>query len=206
MKRAMREIRDLEIEVIGGTYPDAYLYVGSGDHCVLLADHGAPKWRNAVGLTPENARKLAAALSRMADQSERPDPDDADQSDLTRRLVVTSDVATDLFLGGRVDELDTTESQEYPAPTPTVDVAEGRKLLAAMRDGGREYRAAIIWFEANAPALLDAAEERDRLRFGVATLLESLDAQMLFTDRDRLSAIPVKVQDYLRALLNGADQ
>ena len=66
--------RDLDVEVIGGTYPEAYLYVGSGDDCVLLCDRNAPKWRNAVGLTPDNARKLAAALVRMADQSERPIP------------------------------------------------------------------------------------------------------------------------------------
>lgn len=63
-------IRDLDVEVIGATYPEAYLYVGSGDHCVLLCDLNTPKWKNAVGLTPDNARKLAAALTRMADQSE----------------------------------------------------------------------------------------------------------------------------------------
>lgn len=77
------EIRDLDIEVLGGTYPDEYLYVGSGDHCVLLAEHNVPKWRNAVGLSPENARKLAAALNRMADQSEQVEPAD-DPLDLTR--------------------------------------------------------------------------------------------------------------------------
>lgn len=70
----MGEVRDLDVEVIGGEYPDAYLYVGSGDHCVLLCDKDAPKWKNSVGLTPDNARKLAAALVRMADQSERPEP------------------------------------------------------------------------------------------------------------------------------------
>ena len=63
-------LRALDVEVIGGTYPESYLYVGSGDHCVLLCDLNAPKWRNAVGLTPDNARKLAAALMAMADQSE----------------------------------------------------------------------------------------------------------------------------------------
>ena len=62
--------RDLEIEVIGGDHPEAYLYVGSGDNIVLLCDHNTPKWKNAVGMTPDNARKLAAALIRMADQSE----------------------------------------------------------------------------------------------------------------------------------------
>lgn len=63
-------MRDLDIEVIGGVYPDEHLYVGSGDQCVLLCDRNTPKWKNAVGLTPESARKLAAALVRMADQAE----------------------------------------------------------------------------------------------------------------------------------------
>lgn len=67
-------MRELDIEVIGGDYPQEYLYVGSGDQCVLLCDRNAPKWRNAVGLTPENARKLARALERMADQSEQETP------------------------------------------------------------------------------------------------------------------------------------
>ena len=66
-------MRDLDIEVVGGEYPDSYLYVGSGDHIVLLCDKDAPKWRNGVVLTPENARKLATALNRMADQSEAPE-------------------------------------------------------------------------------------------------------------------------------------
>lgn len=64
------QVRDLATEVIGADYPDAYLYVGSGDDCVLLCDHNAPKWRNAVVLTSDNARRLAADLIRMADQSE----------------------------------------------------------------------------------------------------------------------------------------
>ena len=64
------EIPTLHVEVIGGTYPEAYLYVGSGDNVVLLCDRDTPRWRNGVGLTPDNARKLAAALVRMADQSE----------------------------------------------------------------------------------------------------------------------------------------
>jgi hypothetical protein len=65
-----REPRTLDVEVIGGDYLESYLYVGSGDHCVLLCDHSTPKWKNAIGLTPDNARKLAAALVAMADQSE----------------------------------------------------------------------------------------------------------------------------------------
>lgn len=65
---------NLSVEVIGGAYPEAYLYVGSGDHCVLLCDKDTPKWRNSVGLTPGNARKLAAALVRMAEQSESVSP------------------------------------------------------------------------------------------------------------------------------------
>ena len=73
-------LRDLDVEVLGGTYPESYLYVGSGVRCVLLCDKDAPKWRNAVGLTPDNARKLAAALVRMADQSERVIPSEGDQS------------------------------------------------------------------------------------------------------------------------------
>lgn len=64
-------VRDLATEVIGADYPDAYLYVGSGDRIVLLCDKDTPKWRNSVMLTPENARRLAADLIRMADQSER---------------------------------------------------------------------------------------------------------------------------------------
>lgn len=65
------DVPDLRVEVIGGTYPNAYLYVGSGDQLVLLCDHNAPKWRNGIPLTPFQARRLAAALVRMADQSER---------------------------------------------------------------------------------------------------------------------------------------
>ena len=63
-------VPDLSVEVIGADYPDAYLYVGSGDNCVLLCDKDAPKWKNGTLLTPANARKLAAVLTRMADQSE----------------------------------------------------------------------------------------------------------------------------------------
>lgn len=69
----MSEVRNLATEVIGADYPDAYLYVGSGDRVVLLCDHDTPKWRNAVMLTPDNARRLAANLVRMADQSEETD-------------------------------------------------------------------------------------------------------------------------------------
>ena len=65
------EVRNLATEVVGADYPDAYLYVGSGDRVVLLCDKDAPKWRNAVMLTPDNARRLAADLVRMADQSEQ---------------------------------------------------------------------------------------------------------------------------------------
>lgn len=66
-----RPVRNLATEVIGAAYPDAYLYVGSGDRVVLLCEHGdMPRWRNGVGLTPQNARRLAADLIRMADQSE----------------------------------------------------------------------------------------------------------------------------------------
>lgn len=61
----------LRVEVIGADYPDSYLYVGSGERFVMLCDLNVPKWRNGVGLTPDNARKLAAALTAMADQSER---------------------------------------------------------------------------------------------------------------------------------------
>lgn len=64
----------LRVPVYGGG-PDEYLYTGSGDHCVLLASHDAPQWRNAYVLTPDAARKLAAALNRMADNSERPADD-----------------------------------------------------------------------------------------------------------------------------------
>lgn len=71
MSESTISLRDLDVDVIGGKYPDSYLYVGSGKNVVLLCDKDAPKWRNAVGLTPTNARKLAAALVRMADQSER---------------------------------------------------------------------------------------------------------------------------------------
>ena len=63
-------MRDLDIEVIGASHPDAYLYVGAGSDTVLLCDKETPKWRNAIALTPDNARKLATALNRMADQAE----------------------------------------------------------------------------------------------------------------------------------------
>lgn len=64
-------VRNLATEVIGADYPDAYFYVASGDHLVLICEHGdLPRWRNSVGLTPDNARRLAADLIRMADQSE----------------------------------------------------------------------------------------------------------------------------------------
>lgn len=72
----VRTPRDLEIEVIGAEYPDSYLYVGHGKELVLLCDYHTPKWRNGIGMTPANARKLAAALNASADNSERTDTDD----------------------------------------------------------------------------------------------------------------------------------
>lgn len=73
VSRVVDKTSDLNIEVID---PEGigYFYVGSGDRCVLLAEMNVPKWRNSVGLTPENARKLAAALTKMADQSESEPP------------------------------------------------------------------------------------------------------------------------------------
>jgi hypothetical protein len=74
MSDGLVEVRDLDIEVIGAEYPDAYLYVGSGADCVLLCDYRTPKWKNGIGLTPSNARKLATALVRMADQADAAEP------------------------------------------------------------------------------------------------------------------------------------
>ena len=60
------QIRD--IPVIGG---DGTLYVGSGNHLVLLCELGdVPRWRNGIGLTSDAARILGRALIAMADQSE----------------------------------------------------------------------------------------------------------------------------------------
>lgn len=58
------------VPVIGGAEGE-YLYAGYGDHCVLLCEYGdLPRWRNAVGLTPDAARSLGRQLLWMADVSE----------------------------------------------------------------------------------------------------------------------------------------
>ena len=55
--------------------PDAYFYVASGAHVVLLCEHGeAARWKNAVVFTADEARSLGIRLMAMADQAEIPDP------------------------------------------------------------------------------------------------------------------------------------
>lgn len=57
----------LRAECIGG----GTAYVGHGSDCVLLAF--TPEvgwWRNSVGLTPAEARQLAATLVEQADAAE----------------------------------------------------------------------------------------------------------------------------------------
>ena len=49
----------------------AHLYAGAGDGCVLLCESGdIPRWRNALFLTPDAARSLAAQLTYLADLAE----------------------------------------------------------------------------------------------------------------------------------------
>ena len=66
------------VPIIGGT-EDEYYYAGFGDHCVLLCEAGnPPRWKNAIGLTPDAARSLARQLLWMADASEEPRGEDDD--------------------------------------------------------------------------------------------------------------------------------
>ena len=57
---------DLRVPVYGG----GSLRAGSGDHCVVLIGEGEALHRGMHILTPDDARKIAAALVRMADRSE----------------------------------------------------------------------------------------------------------------------------------------
>ncbi len=67
----------LHVPVMGGDEVGAWLYVASGDSVVLLCEHGdAPRWRNAMGLTPDAARKLGNALIAMAWQADHPGEDE----------------------------------------------------------------------------------------------------------------------------------
>lgn len=61
-----------EAECLGG----GYAYVGHGEDVILLAfTQDVGWWRNSVGLLPDDARRLAAALIQQADavSSDRPD-------------------------------------------------------------------------------------------------------------------------------------
>jgi hypothetical protein len=63
-------LRDLEAACFGG----GRAYVGRGEDIVLLAfTQDVGWWRNAVVFTPEQARRVAANLVKMADAPTRPE-------------------------------------------------------------------------------------------------------------------------------------
>lgn len=67
----MTELRS-EASCIGG----GHAYVAAGSDLVLLAfTEEVGWWKNAVGFTPDDARRLAAILVRQADVSEQVERD-----------------------------------------------------------------------------------------------------------------------------------
>lgn len=58
---------DLDADCIGG----GNAYVGHGSDCVMIAFTAEVGWwRNSAWFTPEQARRLAAALVRQADHAD----------------------------------------------------------------------------------------------------------------------------------------
>jgi hypothetical protein len=88
---------------------------------------------------------------------------------------------------------DRRKDRESPTParsTPTVDVAEGRRLLAAVEAtfplSVDEADALNEWLDDNLPALLDAAGERDSLLGSMELIRQRLaDTEWSSEARDR---------------------
>lgn len=105
------------------------------------------------------------------------------------------------------------ERADTPArSTPTVDVTEGRKLLAAYRSldsVSPAYSDLHRWLFDNAPALLDAAEEADRLRAEWAADIQNVqgvaraqraDAEAYRVERDAARAELTALKEGIKAL------